>query len=121
MLTFQIGVSNNGPNAATGVVVNDFLVSGQTAFCFDPPDPSPSCTGCTVSQGSCLSPPNGSPGNVSANLGMIPAGGFAQVTITVRVTAAAGTSFTNTASVTSSTTDPNLANNHQTVTVKVVP
>ncbi len=115
-LTFQIGVTNNGPSAAANVVVTDPLPPGTT-FCTSVQNAS--CTGCTPSQGSCSAPTGGTNGTVMASLGSIPPGGFAQVTISVTVTAPGGTSFLNTASVTSSTVDPNLANNHQTVTVTV--
>lgn len=117
-LTFQIGVTNNGPGAAAGVVVTDPLPPGTT-FCTSVQNPS--CTGCSPSQGSCAAPTGGTNGLVTANLGSIPAGGFAQVSITVTVTSPGGTSFPNTASVTSSTPDPNPVNNHQTVTVNVSP
>jgi uncharacterized repeat protein (TIGR01451 family) len=116
ILTFQIGVANNGPGTATNVVVTDPLPPG-TVFCTSVQNAS--CTGCSASQGTCTAPAGGSNGTVTANLGSLSSGGFAQVTITVSVTAPGGSSVSNTASVTSSTVDPNPANNRQTVTVNV--
>jgi len=118
ILTFTIGVTNNGPSAAANVVVTDPLPAGTT-FCTSVQNPS--CTACSTSQGSCTSPPGGTNGTVMASLGSIPAGGFAFVTITVTVTAPGCSSVMNTASVASSTSDPNFVNNHQTVTVTVSP
>jgi len=121
-LTFQIGVINNGPGAAANVAVSDPLLPTGTTF--------QSCAASNPgSLGvSCAAPPAGTSCNnpnpcpVSATLGTIPSGGFAQVTIIVTVTAPAGTSLSpNTAAVTSSTLDPIPANNHQSVTVTVSP
>ena len=116
LLTFTIGVANNGPNTATNVVVTDPLPPG-TVFCTSVQNAS--CTGCSASQGTCTAPAGGSNGTVTANLGSLSPGGFGQVTITVTVTAPGGSSVSNTASATSSTQDPNPSNNRQTVTVNV--
>jgi uncharacterized repeat protein (TIGR01451 family) len=122
LLTFTIGVINNGPSAAANVTVSDPLLPTGTTF--------QSCTASNPgSLGvSCTSPPAGTSCNnpnpcpVLATLGTIPSGGFAQVTIIVTVTAPGGTTLSpNTASVTSSTVDPNPGNNHQSVTVTVSP
>jgi large repetitive protein len=119
-LTFNIGVSNNGPSAATNVMMNDPLLPTGTTFqsctASNPASAGVSCTGPAV--GTSCNNPNPCP--VSATLGTIPTGGFAQVAITVTVTAPAGSMLMNTASVSSnSTVDPNPANNRQTVTVNV--
>lgn len=100
-LTFQLGVTNNkgGSATATGVVVTDPLPVGTTF------------QSCTTSQGSCLGPAVGSNGTVVANLGSIPSPGFALVTIVTTVTAPGGSSFTNTAVVSSTTFDPDLSSN----------
>jgi uncharacterized repeat protein (TIGR01451 family) len=110
-LTFQLGVTNNkaGSVTATGVVVTDPLPVGTTF------------QSCTTSQGSCLGPAVGSNGTVVANLGSIPSPGFALVTIVVTVTAPGGSSFTNTAVVSSTTFDSDISNNTASVGVTVSP
>src|SRR5207245_3040542 len=62
-LTYRLGVSNNGPGTATGVVLNDPLPVGTTFV------------SCTTSQGSCVGPAIGYNGHVIANLGSIPSPG----------------------------------------------
>jgi uncharacterized repeat protein (TIGR01451 family) len=108
-VTFQLGVTNNkgGSATATGVVVTDPLPVGATFL------------SCTTSQGSCLGPAVGSNGTVVANLGSIPNPGFALVTIVATVTAPGGTSFTNTAVVSSTTFDTDLSSNTASVSVTV--
>jgi uncharacterized repeat protein (TIGR01451 family) len=100
-LTYQLGVTNSGPNIASGVVLTDHLPAG-TSF-----------QSCSVSQGSCLGPAIDTPGpvDVVATLGTISNSGTALVTIVVRVTAPAGSSFTNFASVSAATFDPSPLNN----------
>ena len=108
-LTYQLGITNNGPGTSNDVVLNDPLPVGTTFL------------SCTVSQGNCLGPAVGSNGNVTANLGSIPSPGFALVTIVVTVTAPGGTSLVDTAVVTASTPDSNRANNTASVTTTVSP
>ena len=100
-LTYQLGVTNNGPNSAVGVVLTDHLPAG-TSF-----------QSCSVSQGSCAGPAIGAPGpvDVVATFGTISAGNTALATIVVTVTAPAGNSFTNFASVSAATFDPSPSNN----------
>jgi uncharacterized repeat protein (TIGR01451 family) len=100
-LTYQLAVTNNGPSAAAGVVLTDHLPAG-TSF-----------QSCSMSQGSCLGPFVGAPGpvDVVVTLGTISAGNTALATIVVTVTAPAGNSFTNFASVSAATFDPNPLNN----------
>ena len=104
LLTYTLGVSNNGPNTATGVVVNDPVPGGTSFF------------GCTPTQGTCTL----SGGTVVANLGDLPAPGFVSVRIFVIVTAPGGTSIINTAVVSSTTPDSNSANNSATVSTDVL-
>ncbi len=116
ILTFTLRVDNNGPSAVADVTVSDFLNGSATTR----------VQSCIPSQGICNSPDpmmdcnNPTPCQMTATLtGTIQAGGFAVVTINVSVIGPGGTSVTNSAFVTSSTTDPNPGNNHQTVTVTV--
>lgn len=107
-LTYTIGVDNNGPDPAAAVVVTDTLPPGTTFV------------SCSSSLGTCSGPPTGSTGTVTANLGtMGPLDPLAVITLVVNVNAAAGSSVTNTASVSSQTADSNLANNSATATTSV--
>ena len=83
------------------VVVTDTLPAGFTA------------TSISSSQGSCTALP--------CTLGTLPAGGSATVTIVGTVAATVTTSLVNLAGVTSSTADPNSANNATSLTTGVSP
>ena len=75
---------------------------------------------CVTSRGTCTGPPVGSTGTVTAQLGtMAPPFPSAQVVITVQVTAAAGETLTNVASLSGFWQDPNPANNSATSIVQV--
>ena len=99
LLTYQLGVTNNGPGSSTAVVLTDPLPAGTTF------------QSCTTSQGSCLGPAVNANGTVVASLGNISSPGFALVRIIVMVTAPGGSSINNTAVVSSATFDPSLLNN----------
>ncbi|HSP92919.1 MAG TPA: IPT/TIG domain-containing protein [Thermoanaerobaculia bacterium] len=110
VLTFTLTVTNKGSVPVTNAVVNDPLPGGTTFLT------------CTPSQGTCNGPTVGTNGTVTANLGSIGAPGVALVTITVRVpVSAAGTSFVNTAVVTSSPQDPIPSHSIATYSVTVGP
>ena len=100
-ITYTITVTNNGPEAATGVELDDNLPS-QLDF-----------VSSTPSQGSC----KGS-NNIQCELGTIANGGSATVTIRVRPKKAQ--QYVNTASVKSADTDPVAANDSDTETTTVV-
>jgi uncharacterized repeat protein (TIGR01451 family) len=107
--TYTMTVKNqNTPINATGVALTDSLPSDMTFV------------SATTSQGSLVTPPVGSAGIVTANIGTLAPNATATVTITVKGTAA-GT-FTNTATVTENETDTAPANNSasQSTTVKPV-
>jgi len=107
-LTYTIGVDNNGPDPATNVVVTDTLPPGTTFV------------SCASSVGTCSGPPAGSTGTVTANLGNVALlDPLVTITLVVNVNAAAGSSVSNTASVSSQTADSNLANNSATATTSV--
>ena len=100
-LTYTLTISNGGPDAATGVVVNDNLPANTTF------------QSATPSQGSC-----GSSGqNVSCTLGTIASG--ANATVQIQVTADAPGTLTNNASTSSDTPDPDNSNNNATETTVV--
>jgi uncharacterized repeat protein (TIGR01451 family) len=95
-ITYVITVHNGGPASATNVMVNDPLPAGETLV------------SATPSQGSCGPPP------VTCNLGSIPNGGSATVTIVATVTAASGSTVCNTAKAGADQPDPNTGNNSST-------
>ena len=94
-LTYTLTVTNNGPSTATGVTVSDVLPTGVTF------------TSAVASQGSAAN----NSGTVTATLGTIAPGANATVTIVVNVDEATRTALSNTATVTSTETDSNTANN----------
>jgi len=61
----------------------------------------------------------GTTGTVKCNIGSLPSGGTAQLTIAVLVVAPKATKITDTVKVTSSTTDPDLMDNQATVSTAV--
>ncbi len=82
-LTYTLTVTNAGPQASPSTVVTDALPAGLTRL------------GAAPSQGSC---PAGSP--IVCDLGTVPAGGSATITITAAVgLSAAGATVTNSATV----------------------
>jgi uncharacterized repeat protein (TIGR01451 family) len=105
-LTYTVRVSNAGPQAATGVSLND-TVPKNAGF-----------GSVTSSQGTCSIKP--AKRLVTCSLGSIAGGGTATVTIVVKPTAK-GT-ITNVVDVTAtSPPDPNTANNRATATTTVTP
>jgi uncharacterized repeat protein (TIGR01451 family) len=100
-ITYTVTVTNNGPSDAANVVLTDNLPA-QTKF-----------VSATTSQGSFTQ----SAGVVTFSLGTVPNG--TTVTATVKVVLLEDGSFTNAASVTSSTSDPNTGNNSASATTSV--
>jgi uncharacterized repeat protein (TIGR01451 family) len=98
-VTYIVTVTNLGPNDATDVVVDDLLPTGTTILAAVPSQGSviPSDSKVTVT-------------SISANLGTIPFGSTATVTITVMATTTTGV-ITDQASVKSTVHDPALADN----------
>jgi uncharacterized repeat protein (TIGR01451 family) len=100
-LTYTVTITNNGPDAATGVTLTDTLPGGVTFV------------SATPSQGSC----NQAAGVVTCNLGSLANGASATVTIVVTPNTPGGIS--NTATVAGNETDPNTANNTATAQTTV--
>jgi uncharacterized repeat protein (TIGR01451 family) len=97
-ITWTIIVRNNGPSDAQAVAVNEVL----------PAQISGVVTG--SSQGSCV--------GTTCSLGTLPVNGTATITVDALVDPALQVAISNTATVTSSTTDPNVANNSVTLLTK---
>ncbi|WP_369261725.1 hypothetical protein [Streptomyces sp. R35] len=107
-LTYTITVRNDGPAAADDVVLDDSL-PGEGRF-----------VSATPSRGSCGKvPPVASSDTVTCALGRIGVNAQAAVTIKVTVRATTGTTIGNTVTATSSTPDPNQANNTVTLATTV--
>ena len=94
--TFTIGVTNNGPQTATGVTVTDAVPAALRN-----PVATPSSGSCTLSA------------EIRCSLADLPSGASASITVTATVSPSSdpGSALTNVASVAGTLTDPNLANN----------
>jgi large repetitive protein len=101
-VTFNIAITNNGPDPAGGVALKD-IVAGGWSFVSLTADPNFSCSDPGAGATS---------GSVDCSANTLAAGGTANFTITFHIpaNAAPGTTFTNTATV-SSATDPDTENN----------
>jgi uncharacterized repeat protein (TIGR01451 family) len=107
-LTYTIHVTNNGPNPASAVMVNDALPAGTSFVSVNAPGAS-----------SCVTPALNSTGTVSCSYSSLANGSSITLTLGVKVTAKGNAQLNNTATVTTTTLDPNLANNSATATTKL--
>jgi uncharacterized repeat protein (TIGR01451 family) len=96
-LTYTVDAKNNGPDAATNVVVTDTLPAGANF------------TSAVPSQGTCTGT-----GTVTCNLGAIANGATAKVTIKATIT-----KVINSANVKAAQKDPNTTNNSVSVTTSL--
>ena len=106
LLTYTVTVTNIGPSAASGVLLNDVLPASVT-FVSVTADSGPA--------------PVESAGTVTDAIDVLAAGQSVVVTIMVMPTAASPPSITDNATVISSEADPNTANNSASVQSTVVP
>jgi uncharacterized repeat protein (TIGR01451 family) len=109
-VTFQIQPRNGGPAAASSVTVSDPLPAGWTFVSASGPNWTCGASGNTV----------------SCTRATMPVGATDNITVVATAPNNAavgptGTSYANTASITSATTDPNPGNNSGTVNVNVLP
>jgi uncharacterized repeat protein (TIGR01451 family) len=98
--TFTLKVTNHGPNAAANVIVSDPLPAGLTFVSASP--------GCSQSSGEPL---------VRCTLPSLAVHESASFTIVAHIPDTATEGIVNTATVTSSTPDPDLSNNEDTVSI----
>jgi len=108
-LTYDLTITNNGPDAAVGVVVVDTLPDALLFFKLPEVD-GWSCT----SAGQVLTCEKATPLEPAASVTL-------SYGVIVLAAASAGDDLTNTASVTSDTPDPDPANNEDTETTTIVP
>ena len=106
-LTYTLNVTNQGPDIATNTVVSDATPVGTTFV------------GYTTSVGTCTTPAVGATGTLSCKVVSLSSGAKVAVTMTVKDTAAAGTTLTNRGRASSPTPDPNTKNNSMTVKTSV--
>jgi uncharacterized repeat protein (TIGR01451 family) len=109
-ITYTIGVSNAGPSEA------------QTVTLSDTTPPNTTFTSLAAPAGwSCITPPAGGTGPITCSTPVLANGAAASFTLTLAVPSAtaSGTLISNNASVISTTSDPNGANNGQNVTTTV--
>jgi large repetitive protein len=106
-LIYRVVVKNNGPSDAAGVSLNE-LIPSEVTFGSAVPVPQGTCTGS---------------GPVTCSLGALGVGKSITVTVTTTAKAVANVPkmISNTATVNTTTTDPNSANNTQTITTQVLP
>ena len=109
MITYTITVRNFGPSDAVNVLMNDLLSSGTTFY------------SARANRGHFTAPPRGQTGTVTWYLGDLLNNGQESTQISVTVIVRGKTTITNTASVSSNTSDPNMANNTASLTTTVAP
>ena len=93
LITWSIVVTNNGPGASSGFVVNDVVPASVTNV-------KSSTSGCAITGNS-----------VQCSQGALTVGNTTTITLTGTAPATFGTCFTNTATVLGNESDPNSANN----------
>jgi conserved repeat domain len=121
-LTYLLTATNNGPNPADNVVINDTLPNGTTFVSLT----LLSDLGTVLPAPVCTTPPVGSAGTVSCSLHLLPnpATNFvnfntAVFELTLKVSQLVGGTVTNTATITHLGPDPNPANNSSTASTVV--
>jgi uncharacterized repeat protein (TIGR01451 family) len=102
-ITYSIGVTNAGPGSTSNVSVTDTIPAGTTFV------------SATASQGSCSGT-----STVTCSLGTLANGGSASISLVLTLPSTPGP-VSNTANVSTTDADPNLANNSATSTVTVLP
>jgi uncharacterized repeat protein (TIGR01451 family) len=105
-VTYDISVANHGTSDASSVTLTDVLPAGMTFVSMSQTSgPAFNCSGTTT---------------VTCTIGTLINGASAAFQLTVHDNVAAGTTLSNTAAISSTTPDPNTANNSSTSSVSVV-
>jgi uncharacterized repeat protein (TIGR01451 family) len=110
-VTYNIGLTNNGPGNATNVTLSDPIPSQATFVSFN------QVTGPGFS---CSAPAVGSGGTVTCNIATLNSGATATFTLVVHTNASVSGGMINTATASSSTGDPNSGNNSASAATNVV-
>src|SRR5450432_2059980 len=111
-VSYQIGIFNSGPATAQNVVLNDVLPTGPTFV-------SASFTGGAV-LGTCTTPAVGATGGTfNCTFPALTNGQSSNYNITLAVPAGSTGSISNTATVTSDTSDPDTTNNSATASTAI--
>jgi uncharacterized repeat protein (TIGR01451 family) len=105
-ITYTLTATNAGPSDATTVAINDTTPAGTTFVSFTQTSGAPFI---------CTTPAVGGTGAVNCTLALFAAGGSATFDLVVAVPQAATGAVSNTATISSATTDPTPANNSSTV------
>ncbi|HEX8410119.1 MAG TPA: lamin tail domain-containing protein [Thermoanaerobaculia bacterium] len=108
-ISYQLTLTNNGPSNAATATFSDTLPAGTTFVSLS-----------TTGSWTCTTPAVGATGTVScSNPSFLVTADFFTLVVKVDPTVATGTVLTNTATLSSATTDPNGANNSDTATTTV--
>jgi uncharacterized repeat protein (TIGR01451 family) len=107
---YDLSVKNDGPSDAQNVTIIDAIPADTTFISFAQD------TGAAFA---CTTPPGGGTGNINCTIATLTPGESASFGLVVRVSPVDVTSISNTASVSSSITDPNPGNNSATATATV--
>ena len=111
-ITYTIGLTNNGPDIATNVLLHDSLPNGTTFQ---------SLTQNTGPTFTCLTPTAGNPGDVDCSITTFNNAAQANFTLVLNIepTFADATTLSNTATTSSESADPNLNDNSSTTNATV--
>ncbi|MDQ6800599.1 MAG: DUF11 domain-containing protein [Acidobacteriota bacterium] len=111
-ITYTITVMNNGTGGANNVSLSDTLPAGTT-FLSETQTAGPAFT--------CMNPAPGASGTVNCTIALLGAATTATIQVVVQVGASvtAGTIISNTATASTTSTEPNLTNNSATTTTTV--
>lgn len=106
-LTFTITAKNNGPYAASQIVLNDLVPAGTTFQTLSP------------NTWSCSAPKLGGTGTINCTLAGLATNTVQSLTFSVKVSVSGSTNITNTANIATGSFDPIGTNNSSTLVTKV--
>jgi uncharacterized repeat protein (TIGR01451 family) len=109
--SFTITVTNNGPDTAQSVAVNDHWTNFSTFVAVSVTAPSGA---------RCTAPPVGSRGTVTCTTASLARSASITLVLTLRVEGFTNQLLQDTATATSTTSDPNSANNTATIALRII-